>query len=52
MAAFEVITEDKENPMHRSLLLSALVFFVVLPLMAQDPVKVDAKHYKVDMENN
>jgi quercetin dioxygenase-like cupin family protein len=38
--------------MCRSLLLSALVLLVVLPAMAQDPVKVDSKHYKVELENN
>ena len=37
--------------MRRSLLLSALMVLVVLPAMAQDPVKVDSKHYKVEMEN-
>ena len=38
--------------MRQSLLLSALVLLVVLPVMAQDPVKVDSKHYKVELENN
>ncbi len=33
-------------------LILALQFVPVLPAMAQDPVKVDAKHYKVEFEND
>ncbi len=32
-------------------LLVALLCFAALPLAAQDPVKVDPKHYKVESEN-
>ena len=38
--------------MPRSLLLGALLVFVSIAAMAQDPVKVDAKHYKVEQENS
>ena len=38
--------------MPRSLLLAALLVFVSFTAMAQDPVKVDPKHYKVEQENN
>jgi len=37
--------------MRRILFLLALVSLVTAPAFAQDPVKVDAKHYKVLMEN-
>lgn len=37
--------------MNRKLLVSAVVMLVTLPVMAQDPVKVDSKHYKVELEN-
>ena len=40
--------------MWRVLFVGALLAFVVsaVPAMAQDPVKVDAKHYKVEFEND
>jgi len=39
--------------MRRALFVGALLAFVVsaAPAMAQDPVKVDPKHYKVEFEN-
>ena len=37
--------------MRRILFLLALVCLVTAPAFAQDPVNVDAKHYKVLMEN-
>jgi quercetin dioxygenase-like cupin family protein len=33
-------------------LVLALQFVPVMPAMAQDPVKVDSKHYKVEFEND
>ena len=38
--------------MPRSLLLAVLLVFVSFTAMAQDAVKVDPKHYKVEQENN
>ena len=38
--------------MLRSLLLAMLLAFVSFTAMAQDPVKVDSKHYKVEQENS
>ncbi len=38
--------------MPRSLLLAALLVFASFTAMAQDPVKVDSKHYKVEQENS
>lgn len=38
--------------MRRSLLLAALLLLVSFTAMAQDAVKVDPKHYKVEQENN
>ncbi len=38
--------------MTRSLLLAALLFLVSFAAMAQDAVKVDPKHYKVEQENS
>jgi len=37
--------------MKRVMLFVALLGFTALPLAAQDPVKVDPKHYKVESEN-
>src|SRR3989442_6550891 len=37
--------------MRRVLLLEAMVCLAVLTARAQDPVKVDSKHYKVEFEN-
>ena len=37
--------------MRRVLLFAALLVLAVLPAAAQDPVKVDSKHYKVEFEN-
>lgn len=37
--------------MRRSLILALFVFTVAGPVFAQDPVKVDSKHYKVESEN-
>ena len=38
--------------MPRSLFLAVLLVFVSFTAMAQDPVKVDSKHYKVEQENS
>ena len=38
--------------MRRVLLLTGLFSLAVLTAKAQDPVKVDPKHYKVEFENN
>ncbi len=38
--------------MLRSLSLAVLLVFVSFTAMAQDPVKVDSKHYKVEQENS
>ena len=38
--------------MPRSLFLAVLLVFASFAAMAQDPVKVDSKHYKVEQENN
>src|SRR5437879_7510592 len=37
--------------MKRARLFGALLCLAALPLAAQDPVKVDPKHYKVELEN-
>lgn len=37
--------------MRRVLLFAALLCLAALPLAAQDPVKVDPKHYKVEVDN-
>ena len=37
--------------MRQLLLTAALWTFSAVPLLAQDPVKVDPKHYKVELEN-
>ena len=37
--------------MRRILFLAVFVLTVAVPVLAQDPVKVDAKHYKVEFEN-
>jgi hypothetical protein len=38
--------------MRQVLRLAALLCLAALPLAAQDPVKVDPKHYKVEFENS
>ena len=38
--------------MRKALLLSLFLLAVAIPAMAQDPVKVDPKHYKVEMQNS
>lgn len=38
--------------MRRSLFLAALLTTFAIAAMAQDPVKVDSKHYKVEQENS
>ncbi len=38
--------------MRNASLTAVLLVASVLPAMAQDPVKVDAKHYKVEYEND
>lgn len=38
--------------MRQLLLLAASLVVSVAPALAQDPVKVDAKHYKVELEND
>ena len=38
--------------MHRFLILAVSLCLAVLPALAQDPVKVDPKHYKVEFEND
>jgi quercetin dioxygenase-like cupin family protein len=42
---------EKEDCMRRSLFLVALVFLAASAALAQDPVKVDPKHCKVEFEN-
>jgi len=37
--------------MRRVLLFAVLLGFAALPAAAQDPVKVDPKHYKMEFEN-
>ena len=37
--------------MRRIFFLTLFVLAVAVPALAQDPVKVDAKHYKVEFEN-
>jgi len=37
--------------MRRVLYLSLLLFVCAVPALAQDPVKVDPQHYKVEFEN-
>ena len=37
--------------MRRVLLFAAFLVLAALPAAAQDPVKVDSKHYKVEFEN-
>ena len=37
--------------MRRILVLGAVVYLLAASAMAEDPVKVDAKHYKVELEN-
>jgi quercetin dioxygenase-like cupin family protein len=37
--------------MRRVLFLTVFLFAIAIPVMAQDPVKVDSKHYKVEFEN-
>jgi quercetin dioxygenase-like cupin family protein len=38
--------------MRRALFLALFVLAVAVPALAQDPVKVDSKHYKVEFENS
>jgi len=38
--------------MRRLLFLALFVLAVAVPALAQDPVKVDSKHYKVEFENS
>ncbi len=38
--------------MRRALFLALFVLAVAVPVFAQDPVKVDSKHYKVESENS
>ena len=38
--------------MRRALFLALFVMAVAVPALAQDPVKVDSKHYKVEFENS
>src|SRR5712691_8949790 len=38
--------------MRRILFLVLFVFALAAPVLAQDPVKVDSKHYKVESENS
>jgi quercetin dioxygenase-like cupin family protein len=45
------ISTHKETKSMRKLMLLAAVCVVVPALWAQDPVKVDPKHYKVEFEN-
>ena len=37
--------------MRRVLYLSLFLFACAIPALAQDPVKVDPQHYKVEFEN-
>lgn len=38
--------------MRRALFLALFVLAVAVPALAQDPTKVDSKHYKVEFENS
>ncbi len=38
--------------MRRALFLALFVMAVAVPALAQDPVKLDSKHYKVEFENS
>ena len=38
--------------MRRALFMAAVLFASALPAMAQDAVKVDPKHYKVELDND
>jgi quercetin dioxygenase-like cupin family protein len=38
--------------MRRVLFLSLFILAVAVPVLAQDPVKVDSQHYKVEFENS
>jgi quercetin dioxygenase-like cupin family protein len=38
--------------MRRALFLALFALSVTVPALAQDPVKVDSKHYKVEFENS
>lgn len=38
--------------MRRALCLTALLCLATATVLAQDPIKVDAKHYKVEFEND
>lgn len=38
--------------MRRTLLLALFLLAAAVPALAQDPVKVDPKHYKVEFENS
>jgi hypothetical protein len=38
--------------MRKAFFLSLFVLAIAVPAFAQDPVKVDAKHYKVESQNS
>jgi quercetin dioxygenase-like cupin family protein len=52
-AAREVDRKHEEGDMRRALFLVPVLLLVasVVPAIAQDAVKVDSKHYKVEFEN-
>jgi quercetin dioxygenase-like cupin family protein len=38
--------------MHKAFFLILFVLALAVPVLAQDPVKVDAKHYKIESQNS
>jgi quercetin dioxygenase-like cupin family protein len=44
--------DDKEARMRLTWLLTGVLCFVAAPALAQDPVKVDPQHWKVEFEND
>src|ERR1700693_3424829 len=45
------LTQKKEEDMRIASLFPVVMCLATVPAMAQDPVKVDSKHYKVEFEN-
>ena len=52
MHVYAFLTNTKGENMNRLLFLLAFLFIAVSTATAQDPVKVDPKHYKVIFEND
>src|ERR1700693_6394321 len=46
------LTQKKEEDMRIASLFPVVMCLASVPAMAQDPVKVDSKHYKVEFENS